>query len=88
MSVAQRPIGLVQSVKTLKSRKENLRMEEEVVNMGSKLNTALTSAVTGDGIIEQFIGILPWVGVMVGAAFLIYEARKLLKGASKGKVRV
>ena len=62
--------------------------EEVVLTMGTKLNTALTSAVTGDGIIEQFIGILPWVGVMVGAAFLIYEARKLLKGASKGKVRV
>lgn len=62
--------------------------EEEVVGMGAKLNTALTSAVTGEGIIEQFIGILPWVGVMVGAAFLVYEARKLLKGASKAKVRV
>lgn len=61
---------------------------EEVVTMGSELNTALTSAVTGNGVIEQFIDILPWVGVMVGAAFLIYEARKLLKGASKGKVRV
>lgn len=62
--------------------------EETVATMGESLNTALTSAVTGENIIAQFIDILPWVGVMVGAAFLIYEARKLLKGASKGKVRV
>ena len=25
--------------------------------------------------------------VLVGAAFVIYEARKLIKGASKGKVK-
>lgn len=56
--------------------------------MGDNLNTALTSSVTGEGIVAEFIKILPWVGVMVAAAFLIYEARKLLKGASKGKVRV
>ena len=64
-------------------------MEEEVVaSMGANLNTGLTGAITGEGIIAEFVKILPWVGVMVGAAFLIYEARKLLKGASKGKVRV
>lgn len=56
--------------------------------MGDTLNTGLTSAITGDGIIAEFVKILPWVGIMVAAAFLIYEARKLLKGAGKGKVRV
>lgn len=61
---------------------------EGVASMGESLNTALTTAITGQGIIDNFIDILPWVGIMVGAAFLIYEARKLLKGASKGKVRV
>lgn len=60
---------------------------ETTVTMGSALNTGLTSAITGQGIITEFISILPWVGVMVGAAFLIYEARKLIKGAAKGKVR-
>lgn len=61
---------------------------EGTASMGEALNTGLTSSITGEAIIENFIDILPWVGVMVGAAFLIYEARKLLKGASKGKVRV
>lgn len=59
----------------------------ETVSMGSALNTGLTSAITGQGIITEFISILPWVGTMVAAAFLIYEARKLIKGAAKGKVR-
>ena len=56
--------------------------------MGESLNTALKTNVTPDGIIEQFIDVIPWVGLMVGAAFLIYEARKLIKGAAKGKVRL
>lgn len=59
-----------------------------VVTMGSSLNTALTSSITGADIIEEFVAILPWVGTMVAAAFVIYEARKMIKGASKGKVRV
>lgn len=58
------------------------------VGMGAKLNTALTSSITGDGIITEFISILPWVGTMVAASFLIYEARKLIKGAGKGKANV
>ena len=57
-------------------------------SMGEALNTGLTSAITPQGIIDQFIHILPWVGGLVGAAFLVYEARKLIKGAAKGKVRV
>lgn len=56
--------------------------------MGSALNTGLTTSITGASIIEEFIDILPWVGIMVAAAFLIYEARKGIKGAAKGKVRV
>ena len=56
--------------------------------MGSSLNTGLTSSITGANIIQEFVAILPWVGTMVAAAFVIYEARKMIKGASKGKVRV
>ncbi len=56
--------------------------------MGADLNSALTTSVTGSTILSQFKDILPWVGIMVGAAFLIYEARKMLKGASKAKVRL
>lgn len=56
--------------------------------MGSTLNTALTTNITPSGIITEFTSILPWIGAMVGAAFVIYEARKLIKGSAKGKVRV
>lgn len=63
-------------------------MDGESVSMGSSLNTALTSGITASGIISEFTAVLPWVGTMVGAAFVIYEARKLIKGAAKGKVRV
>lgn len=58
------------------------------VTMGSSLNTALTNSITGEKIIAEFVSILPWVGVMVAAAFLVFEARKLVKGAAKGKVRL
>lgn len=63
-------------------------MDGESVTMGSSLNTALNSNITPTGIISEFTSILPWVGAMVGAAFVIYEARKLVKGAGKGKVRL
>ena len=61
---------------------------EETVTMGESLNTGLTSSITGDKIIGEFVSILPWVGLMVAAAFLIYEARLMLKGAAKRKVRL
>lgn len=56
--------------------------------MGAELNTALTSSIKPGTIITEFVGILPWIGTMVGAAFVLYEARKMIKGAAKGKVRV
>ncbi len=61
---------------------------EGASTMGGELNTALTTSVTGSSIIKEFISVLPWVGTMVTAAFLLYEGRKLIKGASKGKVRL
>ena len=61
---------------------------EGATSMGAELNTGLTSAITPSGIISEFIDILPWVGGMVAAAFVLYEARKLIKGSAKGKVRV
>ena len=60
----------------------------DATTVGQDLNTSLTTNVTGSGIIGEFINLLPWIGAMVGVAFLIYEARKMLKGASKAKVRV
>lgn len=60
----------------------------EGASMGASLNTALTSSITPSGIITEFTSILPWVGLMVGAAFVIMLARKLIKGAGKGKVKI
>lgn len=60
----------------------------EGATMGASLNTALTSSITPSGIITEFVSILPWVGLMVGAAFVIMLARKLIKGAAKGKVKI
>ena len=61
-------------------------MEEGAKTMGETLNTGLQSSVTGEKIIAEFVKVLPWVGGLVVAAFIIYEAKRLLKGASHGKV--
>lgn len=60
----------------------------DATTVGQDLNTALNTSITGSSIISEFINLLPWIGAMVGVAFLIYEARKMIKGASKAKVRV
>lgn len=57
-------------------------------SMGSKLNSALQSSVDPNSFMDGFLDILPWVGGLVIISFLVYEARKLIKGASKAKVRV
>lgn len=57
-------------------------------SFGSQLNTALQNDVKPDSIGTQFIDVLPWVGGLVIVCFVIYEARKLIKGASKAKVRL
>lgn len=60
----------------------------EGTTAGSQLNSALTSSINPNTIISQFIEILPWVGLVVIVAFLVYEARKLIKGTAKAKVRL
>lgn len=57
-------------------------------SLGSKLNTALKGAVDPNTFMDSFVEILPWVGGLVVVSFAVYEARKLIKGASKAKVRV
>lgn len=63
-------------------------LAQAAAGAGEALNTALTTNITPTSILNDFIAILPWVAGMVGVAFLIYMARKLIKGAGKGKVRV
>lgn len=59
-----------------------------VSDFGSEMNTALTTSVNPNALATQFVQIIPWVGLMVIVAFVIYEVRKLVKGAGKGKVRL
>lgn len=55
---------------------------------GDALNSALQANIAPGGIFAEFVKIMPWVGAMVGVGFLLYEGRKLIKGAAKGKVRL
>lgn len=66
----------------------NIVMPATEGSAGAALNTGLSTNITGSSILSNFIDILPWVGTMVGVAFVIYEGRKLIKGSAKGKVRV
>lgn len=63
-------------------------MEEGVKTMGEALNTGLQSSITGEKLMAEFVKLLPWAGGIVVAAFIIYEARKMVKGASHGKVKI
>ena len=63
-------------------------LDGNVVSAGAALNEGLQSNITASGILSEFISVLPWIGGMVAVAFVIYEARKLIKGTAKGKVRV
>mgnify|MGYP001133480867 CR=1 FL=1 len=51
-------------------------MTEGATSMGSELNTALTTSVKPTTIISEFKDIMPWIGLMVAAGFIIYEAKK------------
>lgn len=63
-------------------------LDGNVVSAGAALNEGLQSNITASGILSEFISVLPWIGGMVAVSFVIYEARKLIKGTAKGKVRV
>lgn len=55
--------------------------------MGSELNTTLTSSVKPTTLISEYKEIMPWIGTMVAASFVLYKVSKMIKGAGKGKVR-
>ncbi len=63
-------------------------LDGTAVSAGAALNEGLKTNITASGILSEFISVLPWIGGMVAVAFVIYEARKLIKGTAKGKVRV
>lgn len=62
-------------------------LAETSSNLASQVNTALETNVAPSGLVDQVVGLMPWIGAMVLVVFLIYEVRKLGKGASKGKLK-
>lgn len=63
-------------------------METSGQSFGAKLNAKLQESVKPDDVGTQFMDVLPWVGGLVIVCFVIYEVRKLVKGAAKAKVRL
>lgn len=63
-------------------------LADATTDAGTQLNTALIQNVNPNTIVSQFVDMLPWIGLMVIVGFAIYEVRKMIKGSSKGKVRV
>lgn len=62
-------------------------MSESVSGMAAAVGK-LATTVSADALWGIFAEAMPYVGVMCLFGFGIYEIRKMIKGASKGKVRV
>lgn len=63
-------------------------MGEESVQGMSAIVTALTTGLSADNLLAVFAQVIPFVVVIVPAVLGIYFLRKLIKGASKAKVRL
>lgn len=57
------------------------------VSAGKQMNDALMRDVNPNNLANQFVELMPWIGLMVVVCFAIYEVRRLIKGGSKGKVK-
>ena len=53
----------------------------------SEIITALNTGLTSSTIFGTVADLMPWVITLVMASLGLYFLRKLIKGASKGKVR-
>lgn len=53
----------------------------------SEIITALNTGLTSSTIFGTVADLMPWVITLVIASLGLYFLRKLIKGASKGKVR-
>ena len=63
---------------------------EATVSTGSMKDVidGLNTGISSQTIFGTFVDMLPWIITLVITSFAIYELRKLIKGAGKGKVRV
>lgn len=64
-------------------------MGEAVTSTGSmsEIITALNAGITSETLFGTVADLMPWVITLTIASLGLYFLRKLVKGASKGKVR-
>lgn len=62
-------------------------LAEAATGSMSSIVTQLTTGVSSTTIFGVVSELMPWVIVLIIASLGLYELRKLVKGASKGKVR-
>lgn len=64
-------------------------MGESVTSTGSmtEIITALNTGITSETLFGTVADLMPWVITLTIASLGLYFLRKLVKGASKGKVR-
>lgn len=55
---------------------------------GTKMNTSLMTNVNPNGLADEFISFMPWIGSLVVFVFALTIMKRATKGASKGKVRL
>ena len=60
----------------------------ETTGSMSEVISALNTGISGSTIFGVFADMTSWIVTLVIVGFAIYELRKLIKGAAKGKVRV
>lgn len=62
-------------------------MGETAVGSMTEIVTALNTGITSDTLFGTVAELMPWVITLTIASLGLYFLRKLVKGASKGKVR-
>ena len=62
-------------------------MTETATGSMTEIVTALNTGITSDTLFGTVAELMPWVITLTIASLGLYFLRKLVKGASKGKVR-
>lgn len=60
---------------------------ETAVNSMTEIVTALNTGITSETLFGTVADLMPWVITLTIASLGLYFLRRLIKGASKGKVR-
>lgn len=62
-------------------------MEGATVNSFQAIVEALNTGITSATLFSTVQLLMPWIITLTIASFALYELRKVIKGAAKGKVR-